>query len=185
MITLLRKENEFVLYETYAEIICLDKFKKESGRLLINLDDIDKCIKYRWCISQNRGASRSERGKLIQIHRLIMDCIELKENEFIDHKNRNKLDNRKENLRFVNNQQNSFNSSVNKNNTSGLIGVRFDKQRNKWSSELMLDNCWKLKKRYTTKQHAIISRLEAELKYFGAEFAPQRHLFEEYGITAS
>ena len=31
-------------------------------------------------------------------------------------------------------------------------------------------------------EDAIKARLEAEKKYFG-EFAPQRHLFEQYGIT--
>ena len=30
---------------------------------------------------------------------------------------------------------------------------------------------------------AIVARLQAELKYFGAEFAPKRHIFEEYNIT--
>lgn len=35
---------------------------------------------------------------------------------------------------------------------------------------------------FASKDDAIKTRLEAEAKHFG-EFAPQRHLFEEYGIT--
>ena len=31
-------------------------------------------------------------------------------------------------------------------------------------------------------EEAIIVRLKAELKYFGIDFAPQRHLFEKYNI---
>ena len=31
-------------------------------------------------------------------------------------------------------------------------------------------------------EEAIRTRLKAELKYFGNEFAPQRHLFKKYGI---
>ena len=31
-------------------------------------------------------------------------------------------------------------------------------------------------------EDAIKARLEGELKYFGSEFAPQRHLFGQYGI---
>ena len=42
--------------------------------------------------------------------------------------------------------------------------------------------CAKCGEYFKTKEVAIISRLKAELKYFGKEFAPQRHLFEEYGI---
>ena len=36
---------------------------------------------------------------------------------------------------------------------------------------------------FTDKQNAIIARLQAELNYFGPDFAPQRHLFEQYGIV--
>ena len=36
--------------------------------------------------------------------------------------------------------------------------------------------------RYSNKEDAIKARLEAEIKYFG-EFAPQRHLFKQYGIN--
>lgn len=35
---------------------------------------------------------------------------------------------------------------------------------------------------YDDIEDAIRARLKAELKYFGKEFAPQRHLFKEYGI---
>lgn len=34
---------------------------------------------------------------------------------------------------------------------------------------------------FKNKEGAIKARLEAEAKYFG-EFAPQKHLFEQYGI---
>jgi len=179
---MLRKPNEYVFYDTFIEVICLNKLKAESGRLIIDLDDYDKCKEYKWCISQNRGVSRSKDGVLILISRLIMDCLEFKKNEFVDHKNRNPYDNRKENLRIIDNQKNSFNTSLGKNNTSGIMGVRFDKHRNTWNAELMLDGKWKVKKRYKIKEEAVKKRLESELIYFGKEFAPQRHLFEEYGI---
>lgn len=35
---------------------------------------------------------------------------------------------------------------------------------------------------FANKNDAVIARLKAEAKYFG-EFAPQRHLFEEYNIV--
>lgn len=46
-----------------------------------------------------------------------------------DHINRNELDNRKENLREASPQQNVFNSSIAKNNTSGITGVHYDKKK--------------------------------------------------------
>jgi hypothetical protein len=40
--------------------------------------------------------------------------------------------------------------------------------------------CWL--GRYLNKKDAIVARLQAEAKYYG-EFAPQQHLYEQYGIT--
>ena len=50
----------------------------------------------------------------------------------IDHIDGNKLNNHINNLREVTNKQNSENKSINKNNTSGIKGVYFDKARSKW-----------------------------------------------------
>lgn len=35
---------------------------------------------------------------------------------------------------------------------------------------------------FNEKKDAIIARLKAEKQYYG-EFAPQKHLYQEYGIT--
>lgn len=43
----------------------------------------------------------------------------------VDHKNRNRLDNRLENLRWVNRSENSQNRSMGRNNSSGVVGVCF------------------------------------------------------------
>ena len=50
----------------------------------------------------------------------------------LDHINRNKLDNRIENLRPATSVQNASNRNVFKNNTSGCKGVSFKKETNKW-----------------------------------------------------
>ena len=63
-----------------------------------------------------------------------MNCPDDKK---VDHKNKNKLDNRKSNLRISNNQQNCCNRSGHKNSYSGLKGAYRDK--NRWRSQIMLD----------------------------------------------
>lgn len=98
-----------------------------------------------------------------------------------DHINRNPFDNRKINFRQATAQENARNRSVPKNNTSGFIGVCWDKEACKWLAYIKFDyNQLKLG-RFVNKEDAIRARLRAERKYFG-EFAPQRHLFKEYGI---
>ena len=56
-----------------------------------------------------------------------------------DHINRNKLDNRKKNLRTVTTQQNQRNTNLSKNNTSGYIGVYLNKRVNKWMAYIWVN----------------------------------------------
>lgn len=62
----------------------------------------------------------------------------LPEND-VDHINRNKSDNRIINLREVSRQCNLRNSSLNKNNTSGVSGVSFDKGSNSWKAQITVN----------------------------------------------
>lgn len=50
----------------------------------------------------------------------------------IDHVNRNKSDNRIENLRDVNGSNNQWNKAVSSKNSTGTKGVCFDRKRGKW-----------------------------------------------------
>ena len=62
-----------------------------------------------------------------------------KDDEMVDHANRNPLDNRKENLRICLNLDNSKNKRKLDSNTSGITGVTWYKARNKWVVHIMLN----------------------------------------------
>jgi hypothetical protein len=58
----------------------------------------------------------------------------------VDHINGNRLDNRKENLRIVTNQQNQFNRNKNKKGgTSKYKGVYFNRDNNNWRARICLN----------------------------------------------
>lgn len=59
--------------------------------------------------------------------------------EEIDHINQNKADNRLENLRDVPKYINQRNGTRKANNTSGVVGVTWHKQRGKWCAQAYLD----------------------------------------------
>ena len=99
-----------------------------------------------------------------------------------DHIDRNEFDNRKSNLRHCIQQENSYNKSKRTDNTSGIIGVSWNKNRQKWVSYINAGGKRIPLGYFIDKEEAIKSRLIAEQKYHQA-FAPQRDLFSQYGIN--
>ena len=84
----------------------------------------------------------------------------------VDHNNRNKLDNRLENLSWVNCRENQINKGINNRNTSGIKGIRFRKDKNRWVSWIYIKENKQKQKSFKTKEEAITWRLEMEKKYY-------------------
>lgn len=160
--------NEIIEYDDYAEIVLYDKQCKEIARAIIDLDDVDKVKQYKWHLD-NDGYASSGRNSM-KLHKLIMECLD---NMTIDHINRNRLDNRKENLRFCTHQQNMMNLSVRIDNSSGVTGVCWHKKSNKWRAQIKLNKKTKHLGYYDNIEDAIQARRQAEIDYFG-EFAPTK-----------
>ena len=146
-----------------------------NEEIYFDLKDAEEILKYTWHVDGNGYASTSIDKKSIKMHQLI-GC------KWHDHKNRNKLDNRRENLRPCTHKENDRNKSIKSINKSGFIGVYWDKSRNKWAARIKLNYKGIFLGRFTNKEDAIKARLKAEKEYFG-EFAPQKHLFEQYKIN--
>lgn len=104
-------------------------------------------------------------GKHIKIymHRLLMGFP----SETVDHINRNKIDNREDNLRVCGQQKNCSNSPKKKNNSSGYMGVSFDKSMRGWEAYIH-PNRKKIHLGYfSDKESAAKARDVAAIKYFG------------------
>src|SRR5699024_2586989 len=72
----------------------------------------------------------------LKLHRLIANP---KENELVDHKDGNGLNNTKDNLRTCDYKENARNTRVTRNNTSGSVGVSYRKDRRKWRAYITID----------------------------------------------
>lgn len=142
-----------------------------KGRaVLIDTEDLPKVEKYHWHYNM-RGYAVTNPGtrkekELILMHRLINSTpLGL----HTDHINRDKLDNRKSNLRSVTNAQNRYNIGVSKLNTSGYKGVSFNKQYNKWDMQIRTTTK-RVCRRFTTKEEAALAYNKFAKELFG-EFA--------------
>lgn len=167
-----KKENKYNLCGCFG----VGWASNTNEEFYFDLEDYDKIKNYCWSKAKNGYLIANINGKNRTMHSVICDY------SYPDHKNRNKLDNRKENLRIATTTQQAQNRGRQSNNTSGVTGVYFRKERNAWFAQITVDGKTKTIKYSHSKEDAIKARLEAEKKYFG-EFAPQKHLFKKYGIS--
>ena len=129
-----------------------------------DLEDYDKIKDYCWAESKNNYIVATNKDyKLIYMHRLIMDITD---NKDIDHKNHNKNDNRKSNLRVCNRSNNAMNANMRSDNTSGATGVSFNKRDNTWCASIQLNGEKITLGYFSDIKDAIKARHEAEEMYF-------------------
>ena len=146
-----------------------------NEEVYFDLEDAEELLQHTWFIETQGYAATHINDKIVRMH-IFLGC-----NNY-DHHNKNKLDNRRENLVSCTVQENNRNRTKNSNNTSGYTGVTWDKRRNKWIAQIVVDYKNIYIGGFLRKEDAVKARLKAEAKYF-SRFAPQRHLFEQYSIT--
>lgn len=106
---------------------------KKLGDVIVKYDDADDHLisGLTWTANYNQGIiyikhryriKGTKMIKSILMHRAIMNVTQ--SSIFVDHKNGDGTDNRRENLRICNHQQNIRNRKLPKNNTSGFKGVK-------------------------------------------------------------
>ena len=105
-------------------------------------------------------------GKMYKAHRLAFVFMTGSfPHDVVDHINGNGFDNRWDNLRDVSQATNSKNCRPSKNNTSGVMGVCFDKSRDKWLASIKVNRKNITLGRFETIEGAALARKKAEKKY--------------------
>ena len=114
---------------------------------------------------------RINRKKItISMHREVLG-LKKGDGKIGDHKNRNGLDNRKQNLRIVPKSLNNYNSKKHRNNTSGYRGVskHNDRSKNKYAAVINVHCVRKELGRFQTACDAALAYDEAAKKHWGAD----------------
>jgi hypothetical protein len=120
----------------------------------IDDDDFELVSKYRWC--ENEGyAVTYYKGKRIKMHRLIMNA---KPGQAVDHKDPNKLNNQRYNLRFCTTRQNNRNVGLRKDNTSGYKGVSLEPSTGRWRPNIYVDGKVVCFGNFIDPHHAAVAR---------------------------
>lgn len=149
-----------ILYNENGDCI----FKINEIDILIDKELYYDIIQYKWHVNNYGYVIANINKKDIRLHRYIMNYSE---DDFIDHINGDKLDNRKSNLRIATPQQNSRNTSSRKNSTSQYLGVYFDKSRNKFLARISINNTAINLGRFVNEIDAAKARDKASKKHFG------------------
>ena len=107
--------------------------------------------------------------KIYKAHRLIWIYHngDIEDGLFIDHIDRNPLNNRIENLRLATPSQNKSNVTKRKDNKSGYKGVCWNKRGKKWEAKITHNNKCKHLGYFVTAELAHIAYVAAATKYQG------------------
>ncbi len=139
-----------------------------KGIALIDDTDYTMVSRFKWWIEPHKQTSYAVAKKpngdgTLRMHRLIMSPCE---DRLIDHRNRNGLDNRRENLRLCTYPENLRNSPS-RGGTSQYKGVSWHKQTGKWCVQLTINGKVRHMGLFIDETNAAIAYNEYAEQYYG------------------
>lgn len=159
-----KKFNEYSEVDGHIEV----KLMNCDEIMLCDIDDWETLKKHCWHkMSIGYAATNiktNKANKVLVFHQIVIDAERGMQR---DHINRNKLDNRKSNLRVVTPLDNVLNRGLNKNNKSGHKGVYFRERDNKWVAQIMSNRKCHPLGSFKNIGDAIAERAKAEKLYHG------------------
>lgn len=142
-------------------------YTEDGTEFYFNLEDYDKIKEYRW--TEEHGyiiCYKVENGQKYRVpmHRLVMGLPMRDKTQIVDHKNLQRNDNRKENLRICTYSQNSYNK---KSRSKLYKGITYRKREGTYRAVITADKHTYYLGDYTTLEEAIKARKDAEVIYHG------------------
>ncbi len=142
---------------------------------IVDDEDFEQLNKHRWFAVQDtpnlwyaiRIIRENGKSRTIRMHR---EILKPKKDKMTDHINGNGLDNRRANLREVDQSLNQHNRhKLQTNNSSGFNGVSWDKKRRKWSARIELNGEKKYLGHFKSENNASLAYQQAKEAYLRKE----------------
>lgn len=148
-------DNRYEIEDNDVKIYLYDSKGNEIGFTLIDLEDLDKVKGHRIGLSGGGYARITVDGKRMFLHNYLVDY------DMVDHINRNKLDNRKCNLRPTDKSKNAVN--IDRGLYTGIIKV----PSGHFQASITVNYKSIYLGTFDTIEEALFSRYNAEVLYYG------------------
>ena len=160
----------------------LELMAADRSKFKIDKEDFDLLGPYKWRPQKGKGYivyhgwnNETKKTTTVFLHREIMRKHGLLEDGlFVDHINRDRCDNRKENLRMVTSTCNTYNVSVRPRlSRSGARGIYWRAERNKWAAFISQNG----------KSHTKLFKTRDEAEAYRQHVENVRWLSEHHRVT--
>jgi hypothetical protein len=153
------------------------KLSNANKYTIVDDEDYERAKAHIWRMQKAKDrfyvstAIKNPDGKwrYMAMHRFIMGLTK-DDRTLVDHRDGNGFNNRKSNLRLATTIQNAMNKKTPASNTSGYKGVWWDRDKERWKSEIKVDGKKICLGSFSDKRSAAKAYNSAARKYFG-EFA--------------
>ena len=147
--------NRYEFNDDSVKVYMYDKEGNEIGFTIIDLEDFEKIKNHKIGMATGGYARITVDGKRMFLHNYLVDY------DMVDHINRNKLDNRKSNLRLTDKSKNAEN--IDRGLYVGIIKV----PSGNYQASITVNYESIYLGSFNTKEEALFARHNAEIKYFG------------------
>lgn len=126
---------------------------------LVDDEDFEWLNLHKWkCSASGYAVRHTSTEHNLRMHRAILERYGVTfTDQFVDHTNQDKLDNRKSNLRIATTSQNGLNRGKPINNSSGFKGVSWGNYHKKWEAYITIEGKKKFLGRWSTKELAAVA----------------------------
>ncbi len=157
-------KNEIIQDGDYSYVVLYNKQCGVVGKTKVDTKNIKDIEDYKWYLRPDGYvATNNYHGMYMYLH-----CLICNKNSkyYVDHKDRNKLNNTEENLREANGSKNQMNKGISRKNTSGKVGVHWAKEQGSWCAMIGLNGKIINLGYFSDFNSAVKCRVNAEHNYF-------------------